>query len=84
MDRIDKFLICSNIVLYFLIRILGTEHVLPESQACVLLSVLAGVFMVILLCRFCYSYFKKKRILYRILFLALIDVVLLIFTLQIL
>lgn len=82
MDRIDKFLISSNIVLYFLIRILGTEHVLPQSQACVLLSVLASVFIVILLFRFCCSYFKRGQVLYRILFLVLIDMALLFLSIQ--
>ena len=82
MNKIDKFLIGTNIVSYFFVDILRTEHVLTSYQIFITLSSLLSFFVIILLFRFCCSYFKRGQVLYRILFLVLIDMALLFLSIQ--
>lgn len=78
MNKLDKVSISANIVLYFLVDIMRTEHLITPYQTFIVLSFLLGFFVIYFACRFCYSYFTEKRILYRILCVVLIDIVILV------
>lgn len=78
MNKLDKVSISANILLYFLVGIMRTRHVITSYQTFIVLSFLLGLFIIYFACRFCYSYFTEKRVMYRILCLVLIDIVILV------